>query len=290
MTTQTAPSVPVRIRWVRRLRIARPSFVLFSIFWLVVIAILAIAGTALAPHPPNQQDILLGVTGPVSGHPLGTDELGRDILSRVLAGTRPPVAGALGIAAGAMVLSVTFGLLAGYIGGFTESVIMRTVDLMLSMPALLIVIVVVGSFQGGYLIAVILLALLTAPGDTRIIRGVTLEQKPRAYVEAARVLRLSPARIMASHILPNILALVVVNACLDFTVGLVALAGLSFVGLGVSPGTPDWGLMLFENRGLLAVNPWAALAPALMIMFTAAAANIVGDWMYERIEARGRAR
>ena len=258
--------------------------------WLAVIAVLSVAGSQLAPYPPDSQDLFVGLVGPGSGHLLGTDELGRDILSRVMAGTRLPVVGALGVAIGAMLISVTLGLIAGYVGGRTESLTMRGVDLMLALPPLLVAIVVVGAFDGGYGIAVVLLALLFAPWDTRIIRGVTLEQRPRPYVEAARVMGLSSRRIMVSHILPNVLPLVVVNLCLDFTYGLVTLAGLSFVGIGVGPGEADWGRMLFENRALLTVNPWAALAPAFMIMFTAAAANVIGDWAYERIEARGRAR
>ncbi len=274
----------------KRVRSRRSVAVTLAIFWLVVIVVLAIAGTALAPYSASEQELLVGLSGPGSGHPLGTDELGRDILSRVMAGTRSPVVGALGIALGAMLISVTFGLISGYRGGRSESLIMRGVDLLLAMPALLVAIVVVGALDGGYVVAVLLLAFLFAPWDTRIIRGVTLEQRPRAYVEAARVMGMSEWRIMASHILPNVLPLVVVNFCLDFTYGLVTLAGLSFVGLGVGPGAADWGRMLFESRDLLTVNAWAALAPAFMILFTAAAANVVGDWAYERIAARGQAR
>ncbi len=274
----------------RRVRRWGSPVVSLAIGWLVVIVVLAVSGPLLAPHPPGSQDLLAGAAGPGPGHLLGTDELGRDILSRVLAGTRTPILGAVAIALGAMVISTTFGLIAGYLGGLTESLIMRGVDLLLALPALLVIIVVAGAFNGGYAIAVVLLALLAAPWDTRIIRSVTLEQRPRAYVEAARVMGLSHWRIMVSHILPNILALVVVDACLDFTFGLVSLAGLTFVGLGVGPGAADWGRMLFDNRELLPVNPWAALAPAMMILLTAAAANIAGDWAYERIDARGRAR
>jgi peptide/nickel transport system permease protein len=207
-----------------------------------------------------------------------------------MAGTRLPVLGAIAIAIGAMLISATLGVIAGYRGGRTDSVLMRGVDLMLALPPILIAIVIVGALDGGYVIAVVLLAFLFAPWDTRIIRSVALEQRPRPYVEAARVMGLSERRIMVSHILPNTLPLIVVNLCLDFTYGLVTLAGLSFVGIGVGPGEADWGRMLFENRDLLTVNPWAALAPAFMIMFTAAAANVVGDWAYERIEARGRAK
>lgn len=286
MSGVAIPSPAVRRR-VRR----RPSIsVILAGAWLALILVLVVAGSSLAPGSADEQDIITGLTGPSGEHLLGTDELGRDILSRVMAGAQTPVIGAIGIALGAMFISVTFGLIAGYIGGFTESLTMRTVDALLALPALLVIVVIVGSFDGGYTIAVPLLALLAAPWDTRIIRSVTLEQKPRAYVEAAKVMGLSSRKIMVSHVLPNVMPLIVVNLALDFTFGLVSLAGLSFLGVGVSPGDADWGRMLFENRDLLNVNPWAALAPAIVILLTAAAANVVGDWAFERIDARGRAR
>lgn len=284
------PEVPRgTIGWRRARGVGSPVIAVAGA-WLLIIAVLAAAGALLAPHAPGSQDLLASSVGPRADHLLGTDALGRDVFSRILVGARSPVLGAAAIALGAMVISVVLGLISGYLGGVTESVIMRGVDLLLALPALLVIIVVAGAFNGGYALAVVLLALLAAPSDTRIIRSVTLEQRPRAYVEAARIMGLSRRRIMFSHILPNILPLVVVNVCLDFTFGLVTLAGLSFLGLGVAPGSPDWGRMLFENRELLPVNPWAALGPAIMILLTAAAANIVGDWAYERIEAKGRAR
>jgi peptide/nickel transport system permease protein len=281
------PDVVGRAR-VRRRR--RPTVVAFALGWLALVALLVIAGPLLAPHGPSEQDLLAGVGGPGPGHLLGTDALGRDILSRVMVGARSPVLGALAIALGAMLISVTLGLVAGYFGGWSEAGIMRGVDLLLALPPLLVIIVVAGAFEGGYLTAVVLLALLAAPWDTRIVRSVTLEQRPRAYVEAARVMGLPRRRVLLSHILPNIVPLIVVNLCLDFTFGLVSLAGLSFLGLGVSEGAADWGRMLYDNRNLLTVNPWAALAPALAILLTAAAANVAGDWAYEKLDAKGRAR
>ena len=274
----------------KRVRRRASVSVILAGAWLAIVLALVVAGSALAPNSPDEQDIITGLSGPGAEHLLGTDELGRDILSRVMAGAQTPVLGAIAIALGAMFISVTFGLIAGYIGGFTESLTMRTVDALLALPALLVIVVIVGSFDGGYTIAVPLLALLAAPWDTRIIRSVTLEQKPRAYIEAAKVMGLSSRRIMVSHVLPNVMPLIVVNLALDFTFGLVSLAGLSFLGVGVNPGDADWGRMLFENRDLLNVNPWAALAPAIVILLTAAAANVVGDWVFERIDARGRAR
>lgn len=288
MSGEVAVQAPSLTR--KRVRRRASVSVILAGAWLAIVLALVVAGSALAPNSPDEQDIITGLSGPGAEHLLGTDELGRDILSRVMAGAQTPVLGAIAIALGAMFISVTFGLIAGYIGGFTESLTMRTVDALLALPALLVIVVIVGSFDGGYTIAVPLLALLAAPWDTRIIRSVTLEQKPRAYIEAAKVMGLSSRRIMVSHVLPNVMPLIVVNLALDFTFGLVSLAGLSFLGVGVNPGDADWGRMLFENRDLLNVNPWAALAPAIVILLTAAAANVVGDWVFERIDARGRAR
>jgi peptide/nickel transport system permease protein len=194
------------------------------------------------------------------------------------------------IALGAMLVGNTLGLFAGYLGGLADSAIMRWVDLMYSLPALLVAIVVVGVLGGGYWLAVATLIVLTAPYDTRIVRGATLEQRPRAYVEAARTLGLSARRVMFMHIWPNVLPLVVANTFLNFAFSIVALAGLSFLGLGVGPGTPDWGRMLAESRTLLFQNPASALAPGGMIVLTAAAMNLIGDWLYETLSDRGRAR
>src|SRR5262249_50733029 len=159
--------------------------------------------------------------------------------------------------------------------------IMRWVDLMYALPGLLIAIVVVGVLGGGYWLAVLLLIVLTAPYDTRIVRGATLEQRPLPYVEAARTLGLRTRRIMVRHIWPTRLPLVIANPFLNFAFRLVTLWALAFLGLGVGPGPPDGGRMLAESRTLLFDTPAAALAPGGMIVITAASMNLIGDWLYE---------
>jgi len=264
----------------------RPIFVILAAAVLAIVVVLAAIGPQLAPHDPSAQNVLLGTSGPSAAHPLGTDDLGRDILSRVFAGARSAVVGPLLIALGAAVLSATFGLAAGFRGRRTDSVIMRLTDVGLALPPFLVILVVAGIFNGGYLLAVALLIALFAPWDTRIVRGATLEQAPRPYVEATTVLGLSQRRTMWLHILPNILPLIVVTACLDFAGGLVALSGLSFLGIGVSPGAADWGRMLADNEPLIFSNPAAAIAPGVAIVLTAAAVSVVGDWAYERLSGR----
>jgi peptide/nickel transport system permease protein len=258
--------------------------------FLGLILFLTVFGPMITPYDPNAQDLALGLSTPSSEHWFGTDELGRDVFSRVIAGTRTAVVGPVVIALGSMLIGNVLGLLAGYRGGPLDSAIMRWADLMFSLPSLLVIVVVAGAFGGGYWLAVALLILLNAPFDARIIRGATLEQAPRPYVEAAKSVGLSERRIMLMHIWPNVSPIAVANTCLAFAASLVALAGLSFLGLGVAPGTPDWGLMVSEGRGLLFTNPVAVLAPAAMIVLTATAINLSGDWVYDRLSARGAIR
>ncbi|PYC99922.1 ABC transporter permease [Microbacterium esteraromaticum] len=276
---------------IERPRRRRPNWiVVVSLVIVVTVVLLAGFGAALVPLDPQQQDLGLGPSGPSLAHLLGTDALGRDVLSRVIAGTRSAVVGPLVVALGAAVIGNVLGLLAGYRGGRIDSIIMRWVDLMFSLPSILVIIVFAGTFGGGYWMSVLLLVILSAPSDARIIRGATLEQAPRPYVEAAKSIGVSDAKIMLAHIWPNVAPITLANLSLSFAGSMVALAGLSFLGLGVAAGTADWGLMVSESRNLLFVNPVAVLAPAVMIVATATAVSIVGDWLYERLSTRGAGR
>jgi peptide/nickel transport system permease protein len=267
-----------------------PIVIGLCIAFVVAVAVCAIFGHLIAPHDPFEQDLLNTVQGPTSEHWFGTDSLGQDVFSRTIVGARTAVMGPLVIALGAMLLGSLLGTLAGYRGGTSDFAIMRWADLMYALPSLLVAIVVVGVLGGGYWIAVILLMVLTAPYDARLIRASVLEQRPRAYVEAARALGLPSRRIMFVHVWPNVLPIVIANTFLNFAFSLVALAGLSYLGLGASPGSSDWGRMISDNRNLLFENPLAPLGPAMALVLTAVAVNLLGDWAYERVADRGRAR
>jgi peptide/nickel transport system permease protein len=247
-------------------------------------------GPAIAPHSPDAQNLNIGVSGPSSEYWLGTDDLGRDVFSRLLVGARTGVVGPAVIAFGAMVIGSFLGLISGYIGGILDSVIMRWVDLMYALPGLLVAIVVVGVLGGGYWRAVFLLLILSAPYDTRIVRGAALRERELPYVESARVLGYGRTRIMARHVWPNVLPIEFANAFLTFAFALVSLASLSFLGLGAGPETSDWGRMLAEGRTLLYDNPTAAIAPGVVLVATAATTNILGDRLYEWLSDRGRTR
>jgi len=272
----------------RRRRVSIP--VVLAGIVLLVGLVCAVFGPWIAPHDPNEQDLFASLAGPSRNHLLGTDELGRDILSRTIIGARTAILGPALIAFGAMLIGNFFGVLAGYRGGTSDTVISRLVDFVYALPALLIAIVVVGVLGGGYWLAVGLLLVLFSPVDTRIVRAATLEQRSRPYVEAARLLGLSDRRIMARHVWPNVLPIALANAFLTFAFAIVSLASLSFLGLGVGPGTADWGRMLSDSRNLLLDVPEAALAPGIAIVLVAVSVNILGDFLSENLADRGRAR
>ncbi|GAB2866449.1 ABC transporter permease [Actinocorallia aurea] len=269
-------------------RIPGPA-VAVALLVLAVAGVCAVFGTLIVPGATGQ-DLATGITFSGPGHPLGTDELGRDVLQLLVAGAGTAVLGALAVSAGSMVLGNLIGLPAGYLGGRTDAFAMRWADLVLSLPALLVAIVVAGVMGGGYGLAVLVLIVLFAPTDARVVRGAVLEQRSRAYVEAARLQNLSSWRIMTRHVWPNILPVALANAFLNFAYALVSLASLSFLGLGVAAGSPDWGRTLSDNKGQLFTNPWASVAPGLAIIITAAAVTVVGDWLQERAEQRRLAR
>jgi peptide/nickel transport system permease protein len=265
------------------------SLVIGACFGYVVLTVaLGIFGPALVPNA-TQNNLLIGVSPPGPGHLLGTDSLGRDVLALTLAGARPALIGPLIIVAGALLIGNALGLIAGYLGGLWDSTIMRLVDLMYALPSVLVAIVLIGLVGGGYTISVAFLTAFFWPQDARIVRAATLEQRTRPYVEAVRVLGVPLWRIMVRHIWPNLLPLVVANSFLNFAFALVSLSALSFLGLGVPPGDADWGRMLSDNRTLIFVNPAASITPALMIVLLALSMNLIGDWLLERLSARGRA-
>lgn len=265
----------------------RPAaIVVASLIIVAFVIVCALFGRWIAPYGADSQDLFSPLQLPSGRHWLGTDDLGRDVLSRLIIGSTAALFGPLIIAAGAMVIGTILGLWAGYVGGSVETIVMRWVDLMYAVPQLLIAIVLVGVLSGSYWQAVLVLIILTAPGDTRIIRGATLEQRFLPYVESLTVLGVRGPRILFGHIWPTLMPLTVAQSFLNFATSLVTLASLSFLGLGVSPGAADWGRMLAEGRELFIANPWTAIAPGVAIALTAAAMNIVGDWAHERLTGR----
>ncbi|MCP2635216.1 ABC transporter permease [Microbacterium sp. HD4P20] len=259
----------------------------FVVLGLAVFAVLF--GGWLYPDA-MRQDILSGrLPAGTPGYPLGTDELGRDVWAMTVAGTASALIGPVCVAVGSMVLGIVLGTLAGYERGWLDVVVSRWTDLLLALPVLLAAIVVSGVFGGGYWITVGLLILLFSPSDIRIVRAGVLEQSARPYIEAARMLSLSRWRVMFRHILPNVSTLVLTNAMLNVAFALVAFSSLSFLGVGVPPGTADWGRQLTDNRAIMFDNPFAVIVPAVLIILVASAVNLVGDWAGQRLSQVGKA-
>jgi peptide/nickel transport system permease protein len=277
MAEASARGLPLRRRLARM-----PLLVALAFVVVALVVVCALMAPVIAPYDPYQQRLDVGISMPSAEYIAGTDTLGRDILSRVVHGAATALVGPMIIAAGAFTLATILGLIAGYAGGWVDNLIMRWVDFMFALPSTLITIVVVGVVGGGYWTAVVVLLILFVAPDTRIVRSAVLEQRPRAYIDAARTLGVSRPRILIFHILPNILPIILAYVAIDFAFALVNLAGLSFLGLGVEPGTADWGRMLSENRNLIASNPPGILLPAGMIILTAISMNLIGDWLFER--------
>lgn len=272
-------------------RRGRPPLLIMACFLIIAfVLVCAIFGDRIAPHSATAQDLSASYAGPSRDHLFGTDQIGRDIFSRTIVGARLAIVGPFIIAFGAMLLGNFLGTLSGYRGGAVDFSIMRWADLMYALPGLLVAIVVVGVLGGGYWLAVVTLMLLTVPYDARLIRAAVLEQRPRPYVEAVVTLGLPERRIMFWHVWPNVLPIVIANTFLNFAFALVALAGLSYLGLGAPPGDSEWGRMIADNQASLLSNPLAALGPAIALVLTAVALNLIGDWLYELLSDRGRGR
>lgn len=261
----------------------RPPALVWTAGGILALALIAAAFGRLLFPDAMHQDILTGTLPAGSpGHPLGTDELGRDVLAMTVAGAGSALFGPILVALGSMAIGVALGTLAGYERRWIDFVVSRWTDLLLALPVLLAAIVVGGVLGGGYWVTVALLVVLFSPSDIRIVRAGVLEQATRPYIEAATMLSLSRWRIMFRHILPNVANLIVTNVMLNVAFALVAFSSLSFLGVGVDPGTADWGRQLTDNRAIMFDNPAAMIVPAALIILVASAVNIVGDWLGER--------
>jgi ABC-type dipeptide/oligopeptide/nickel transport system permease subunit len=258
---------------------------------LVIVAVAAaVVAPVLAPHNPDFLNPLESLRGPSWQHPLGTDKLGRDVFSRVIAGARTACIAPLVLAIGSVVVSVALGLVAGFAGRWVDLAVSRFVDVLYSLPGLVVAIVVVGVTDGGLRMSIAVLLLFGLPMNIRIFRAAVLERVRLPYIEAARTVGISTPRIILTQLLPTLVPLIVTSFFLQYTYGLVAVSSLSFLGLGVPPGAPDWGRMMFENRASLSSNVWATAGPGVVLAALAVSANVVGDWIHHANETAARQR
>ncbi len=267
--------------------IARNRLVLFGGALVVVVLVAGLLSPVIAPYDPTAitPDAL---APPSRAHLFGTDDLGRDIFTRVLYGARiSPIVGLLAVAISGLV-GVAFGLIAGYAGGPADNVLMRIVDILLSFPGIVLAIGVVAILGPGLNHALVAVGIAGIPTFARVVRGSVLVEKEKEYVEAARLLGVPTPRLLLLHILPNVLAPVLVLATLSVAGAILAAAGLSFIGLGAQLPTPEWGAMLSQGRNYLAVQWWVAAFPGGAIALTVLGVNLLGDGIRDVLDPRLR--
>lgn len=258
---------------------------------VIVVMLLALFAPFVAPHDPNGQDLLgrlkpPGWQSPYSGARflLGTDHLGRDVLSRIIYGSRVSLFVGIVSVTITAVLGTVLGLVAGYYRGVVETIVMRCVDLVMSLPFMLLALAVIGITGPGLQNLILVVVLTRWARYTRVIYGQTLSYAEKEFVEAAQALGSSNARILFHHMLPNLLPSTIVLATLDLGFVVILESGLSFLGLGVPPTIPTWGTMLADGRAYLNNAWWMGTFPGLAIMLTVLGFNLLGDWARDRMD------
>jgi peptide/nickel transport system permease protein len=255
---------------------------------LVIVVLAAVFASKIAPYSPTRQDFRVERQPPSAQHLMGTDEFGRDVLSRVIWGAQTSLQAGAVAASIALVIGLGLGMLAAFYGGGADNVIMRCMDVILAFPYILLAIAVVAILEPGLLNAMIAIAIVYIPHYARVVRGSVLSVRSRDYVEAARALGASDGRVMLQHVLPNTMAPVIVTMTLIIGSAIIDTAGLSFLGLGTQPPTPDWGNMLSAGRSYVIDSPWIATFPGLAILVTVLAFNLMGDALRDAFDPRLR--
>jgi peptide/nickel transport system permease protein len=277
-----------RWRFMQRLLSARLAGA--GLAFLALVLFCALAADFIAPYDPAAQDYFAFREAPSSAHWLGTDDLGRDVFSRIIHGTRVSLQVGV-IAVGiAVSLGVSLGLLAGFFGGIVDNVIMRFVDAVQAFPSLILALAITAALGPGIGNAMIAIGFVSMTTIARLTRGQTLSEREREYVMAARVIGATPVAVMARHIWPNITAPIIVQASLMIASAIITEASLSFLGVGVVPPTPSWGAMLRSGSIYLETSPWMSLAPGAAIFVTVLAFNFVGDGLRQALDPRLRQR
>lgn len=253
---------------------------------LLVITVVAVLAPVIAPYDPIKMYPAERMQPPSSKHWFGTDPFGRDILSRVLYGFRISLLVALVSVALGMISGVALGLIAGYAGGWGDATIMKLMDMLLAFPGILLALSVIALLGPGLMNAMIAVGISSIPGYARLTRGDVLAAKSRLYVVAARTVGCNNVRIVVRHILPNVVAPVIVLSALNTAWAILTTASLSFLGLGVRPPTPELGALLNDGRNYLPLAPWITLYPGLAIIITVMAVNLFGDGLRDAVDPR----
>ena len=258
----------------------------FGLAVVVLFVLLALFGRLVVPYDPNVGELGSTLAAPSLKHIFGTDELGRDTLSRVIDGSRIAVVVAFLSVALAMLAGVVIGVVAGYFGGWIDTVLNRSQDVLFAFPTLLLAIIIVAVLGPGLFNAVLAIAIVYTPRFARLARASALGVRTSEYLDAARLAGVSTAAILVRHMLPNVLPAVIVLAALSMSTAQLAYASLSFLGLGVSPPQADWGSMLSKARDFITFAPWLVIGPIAALVLLMLAFNVLGDAIRDVLDPR----
>ena len=239
----------------------------------------------ISPYDPNEMTLDM-MSGPSWAHPLGTDDLGRDLLSRILHGTRVSLLIGVSTVVIALALGVALGMAAGWYGGWLDLVIMRYIDLQWAFPNFIIAVYLVAVFGTGLVNVIVAVSLAFLDDFARIARSMTLTIREEQFVDAARTMGFSDGRILLRHVLPSAMAPIIVQATVSVSYAILGEATLSFLGLGVEATTPTWGLILADGQGFVSQAWWLGVFPGLAIMLVVLAINFIGDWLRDALDVR----
>jgi ABC-type dipeptide/oligopeptide/nickel transport system permease subunit len=254
----------------------------------ILLVLVALAAPHIAPYDPIHQDLANSLAGPSMAHLAGTDVHGRDIFSRIIYGTRISLRiGFLGMLLGC-VGGVILGLVAGYYGGWADTIIMRLLDVQLAFPGLLVAICIIAIIGPGLENVILAVGIFSVPLFARVTRGQVLSLKQQDFILAARMMGAHDGRIILNHLLPNAVAPILVLCTLRIATAILTAASLSFLGLGAQPPTPEWGAMLSDGRAYLTIAPHVATTPGLAILITVLSFNLLGDGLRDALDPRLR--
>jgi len=279
-----------QLKEIRRLihQLTKNPLTMASIIILMILIGLAIFAPSIAPYSPFEYELVDKYKPPSSTYLFGTDYLGRDILSRVIYGTRLSLFAGILIVVLSVVIGWPLGVIAGYRGGLVEDIIMRITDMFLAFPSLILALVIAFLLGPSLINSMLAISITWWPWYTRLARAETASLRERAFIESSRAIGLNDLAIMFRHILPNTVAPIVVQATMDLGTAILAEAGLSFLGLGAQPPEPEWGLMISQGRIVVLSAWWYAFFPGLFIVITAVAFNLLGDGLREALDPRLR--
>lgn len=270
------------------LPLGRNFAIIFGLITIWALIFTAVFAPYLSPYDPNEQRLMEGLSRPTADHPLGLDKLGRDIFSRVIYGARVSVLVGLVAIGVSSALGVALGSMAGFFGGLVDEIIMRMADIFLAFPGILLAIALMAVMGPGLGNVIFALVVMSWVGYARLVRGQLLSLKEREYVVAAESIGARPFRIIARHLLPNVMAPVIVEATFGMAAAIMAEAGLSFLGLGAQPQTPSWGSMLNEGRQFMLLAPHMTIFPGLAIMVVVLGLNFLGDGLRDSLDPTSR--